>query len=102
MCLLMSLLVTLIFILLFLLIQQKRNLHFEYGAILFGGASLVWLVDGIVAWMEGDGFISFGSLGMDLIIGAYSIVLGLLLWLIIILIPFITKKCKEKRKINNK
>jgi len=93
-----ALLFTIVFILLWLLVKGKKELHFEYGAIIFGGATAMWFIDCIASAIEGEGFISFEELSLDLWISLWTALAGLFLWCAIVVIPLIIKKNKEKKE----
>ena len=95
MTLLVFILEALIFLALYLFTKPRKNPHFEYAALIFGGAVAVRIIDGIVAWMEGDGFIDFSQIGIDLMLSALVTVLGLVLWGAILLVSHLVKKQKE-------
>ena len=89
---------TIVFVLLWLFVKTKKQLHFEYGAIIFGGATAMWLIDCIASAIEGEGFISFEEITLDLWISLWTVLAGLFLWGAILVIPLIVKKCKEKKE----
>ena len=93
-----ALLFTIIFVLLWLFVKTKKPLHFEYGAIIFGGATAMWLIDCVASAIEGEGFISFEEIGLDLWISLWTVLAGLFLYCAIIVVPLIIKKIKEKKE----
>jgi len=90
---------TIVFVLLWLFVKPKKPLHFEYGAIIFGGATAMWLIDCIASAIEGEGFISFEEISLDLWISLWTVLAGLFLYCAIVFIPLIVKKCKEKKEV---
>ena len=51
---------TLISLCLFLFVKPKKvKLHFDILAIIFGAATLMWLIDCIASAINGEGFLSF-------------------------------------------
>ena len=97
MTLLVFILVSLIFTILYLVIKPKKNPHFEYPALIFGGAIVVRIVDGIVGYLEGDGFINFDQIGIDLRLSLIVIILGVALWGIILLVSYLRKRHKANK-----
>jgi len=93
-----ALLCTIVFVLLWLLVKGKKELHFEYGAIIFGGATAMWLIDCIASAIGGEGFLSFDEIGLDLWISLWTVLSGLFLWCAIVFIPMIVKKSKAKKE----
>lgn len=93
-----ALVCTSVFVLLWVLVKGKKELHFEYGAIIFGGATAMWLIDCIASAIEGEGFISFEEIGLDLLISLWTVIAGLFLWCAILVVPMIVKKCKAKKE----
>ena len=89
---------TIVFVLLWLFVKTKKPLHFEYGAIIFGGATAMWFIDCVASAIEGEGFISFEEIGLDLWISLWTVLSGLFLYCAIIVVPLIVKKCKEKKE----
>lgn len=87
---------TLIGVLLWVLFRKKKQLHFEYLAIIFGGATLMWLIDCIASAASGEGFLSF-EMPTDLYISLWTVGGGLAFYLVLVLVLFIIKKSKEKK-----
>ena len=92
---LISLFALLIFLFLFLLTKNKNKFHFEYGALIFAGATIAWLIVCINYFMEGDGFIRVDQLWIDFIISLLTLVGGLLIYFSALFIPKLIKKSKD-------
>lgn len=96
-----ALVMTLIAVSLFLFVKPKKiNLHFEAAAIVFGAATLMWLIDCIASAIEGEGFISF-ELPLDIWISVWTVIGGLLFYGLILLIFFLVGRKKEKAQAAN-
>ena len=80
-----SLLAAITFTLLWIFLKQKKSLHFEYGALIFGGA------------MEGDGFIRVDQLWIDLVKSFWTLFFGLVIYFCALFIPKLVKKHKENK-----
>lgn len=76
---LVALSATIISLILFLLLKKSKNLHFEILAIIFGAATLMWLIDCIKSSIDGEGFLSF-EIPTDIYISIWTAVGGILLW----------------------
>ena len=63
--------------------------------IIFGAATLMWLIDCIASAIEGEGFISF-ELPLDIWISIWTVVGGIFFYFIILLIFFIQEKRNAK------
>lgn len=68
--------------LLWLFFRQRKKLHLEFLAISFGAATLMWLIDCIASAIKGEGFLSF-EFPTDGWISLWTVVGGVLLWLIL-------------------
>ena len=86
---------TLISLCLLLFVKTKKNLHFGILTIIFGAATLMWLIDCIASAIEGEGFLSF-EIPLDIWISLWTVGGGLIFYAIMLLIFFI----KEKRETN--
>lgn len=84
--------------LLWLFVKPKKELHFEYGAIIFGAATAMWFIDCVACAIEGEGFLSFEEITLDLWISLWTVLGGLALWAGIVFIPKLITKCKEKKQ----
>ena len=95
---LVSLALTIIFFVIWLIFKNKKKLHLEILPITFGAATLMWLVDCIFSLKEEGVFLSF-DLKNDLYISLLSFALGILLWVVL---SFILnyKKNNELKKEN--
>ena len=78
------------------LFVKKKNLHFEILTIVFGAATLMWLIDCIASAIEGEGFLSF-ELPVDLWISIWTVIGGIIFYLIVLLILFLANK-KQKQE----
>jgi len=94
---LISLTLALIFLCLFLFMKDKKKFHFEYGALIFGGATIAWLIVCINYSMEGDGFIRVDQLWIDFLISLLTLVGGLLIYFSALFIPKLIKKNKDNK-----
>ena len=92
---LISLFALLIFLFLFLLTKNKNKFHFEYGALIFAGSTIAWLIVCINYFMEGDGFIRVDQLWIDFLISLLTLVGGLLIYFSALFIPKLIKKSKD-------
>ena len=97
MYLIISILATITFTLLWVFIKSGKHLHFEYGALIFSGASIAWLVECIKFWIEGDGFIRTDQLWIDIVIALSTLLFGLAIYCLVVFIPIIVKKHKAKK-----
>ena len=91
-----ALVVTICFVCLWLLLKNKKEWHFEYGAIIFGAATAMWLIDCIASAVKGEGFLSF-EMPTDLWISVWTLVGGLLFWCAIVVGKILIEK-KNKAK----
>ena len=91
-----SLLASITFTLLFIFVKNKRHWHFEYLALIYGGATVAWLVECIKFAMEGDGFIRFDQLWIDTVISFWTLFFGFVIYLGALFIPKLIKKHQEK------
>ncbi len=73
------------------LFRKYKKLHFEILLIIYGSATIMWLVDCFYDLGKGEGFISF-EFPNHIYISILTIFLGLFLWLILILIINHSKK----------
>ena len=92
-----SLLAAITFTLLWIFLKQKKSLHFEYGALIFGGATIAWLIVCINYAMEGDGFIRVDQLWIDLVKSFWTLFFGLVIYFCALFIPKLVKKHKENK-----
>ena len=94
---LLSLLATIIFTLLWIFVKSKKAMHFEYGALIFIGATIAWMVECIKFYMEGDGFIRFDQLWIDTVLGLITLFFGLVIYFLALFVPMLIKKHKERK-----
>ena len=90
-----ALVCTIIGAILWLVFKDKKQLHFEYLAIIFGGATLMWLIDCIASAASGEGFLSF-EMPNDLYISIWTVVGGLAFYGILVLVIYLINKKKAE------
>lgn len=71
--------------------RKHRALHLEILAIIYGAATLMWLIDCIASAIKGEGFLSF-EIPLDIWISVWTLAGGLLLWGAITLILYFKNK----------
>lgn len=87
---------TLIALCLFLFVKPKKvNLRFGVLAIIFGAATLMWLIDCIKSAIEGEGFLSF-EIPLDIWISVWTVVGGLLFYGVFLLVSILIERKKAK------
>lgn len=86
---------TVISVLLYLFVKTKKDLHFGVLAIIFGSATLMWLIDCIVSATKGEGFLSF-EIPLDIWISLWTVGGGLLFYLVMLLIFYLKDKKANK------
>lgn len=84
---------TVIAVLLWVLLKNKRHFHLEYLAITFGGATIMWLIDCIACSIEGEPFLSF-EMPIDLYISLWTIAGGLIFYGVLLLVITLVNKKK--------
>ena len=94
---LLSLVAAITFTLLWIFAKPKKPLHFEYGALIFGGATIAWLIECIKFAIEGDGFIRFDQLWIDTVIAFWTLFFGMLIYCGAVFIPMIVKRHKLEK-----
>ena len=92
-----SVLAAITFTLLLVFLKTKKYLHFEYGALIFGGASIAWMIECIRFAMEGDGFIRFDQLWIDTVMAFWTLFFGMVIYCGAVFIPMIVKKHKLEK-----
>ena len=85
---------TLISLCLLLFVKTKKNLHFGILTIIFGAATLMWLIDCIFSAAGGDPFLSFDD-PMDGWIALATVLAGVFFWLVV---SFVMNNCKKEAK----
>lgn len=68
---------------------QKSNMKVGTLALMYWGASLMWMVDGIACLVEGEAFIEIADTAAmldDAVLGLVVVVAGLVAWAIYLLI----------------
>ena len=88
---------TIISLCLYFFVKTKKNLRFELLAITFGAATLMWLIDCIAGAIEEGQFLSF-ELPLDIWISVWTVVGGIVFYLLLLLIFFIKDR---KQKVVN-
>jgi len=86
---------TAIFVLLWQVVKTDKPYHFEYGALIFGAATGMWLIDCIASAAEGEGFLSF-ELPTDLWISIWTVVGGFLFYAAVVWVKYFVEKGKQK------
>ncbi len=92
---LLALGLTILSFILFIIFRNKKRWHLEILTIIYGAATLMWLIDCFASLIKKEGFLSF-EMPIDLYISLWTLVGGLLLWGIIILV--INKKDKTNHR----
>ena len=77
-----ALVCTIVSVVLYFFFRNRKGLHLELLPIIFGAATLMWLVDCIASAIGGEGFLSFDD-PMDGWIALATLVSGVFLWLVI-------------------
>ena len=67
---------------LFFFFKDRKGLHLDILTIIFGAATLMWLVDCIYSAAKGEGFLSFDD-PVDGYIALFTVLGGLFLWLLL-------------------
>ena len=91
-----ALVITVCFVCLWLLVKNKKELHFEYGAIIFGAATAMWFIDCVASAIGGEGFLSF-EMPTDLWISIWTVVGGLVFWCAIVVVKMLIDKKKASK-----
>ena len=86
---------TAIFVLLWQVVKTKKPYHFEYGALIFGAATAMWLIDCIASAVEGEGFLSF-EMPTDYLIAIWTVVGGFVFYAAVVWIKYFVDKKKAK------
>ena len=87
---------TICFVLLWLLAKSKKELHFEYGAIIFGAATAMWFIDCVVSAIGGEGFLSF-EMPTDLYISIWTLSGGIVFYCAIVVSKLLIEKKKQNK-----
>ena len=91
-----ALVVTICFVCLWLFVKDKKEFHFEYGAIIFGAATAMWFIDCVASAIGGEGFLSF-EMPTDLRISVWTLVGGLIFYSCIVVGKILIEKKKESK-----
>lgn len=83
MCMLMTLLAAVIATVTWYVTAPKRNLYLGTLSLMYWGAGLMWLVDGVFCVIEGGSFLDLSV--NDVLLGALIILCGLAVWLVVLL-----------------
>ena len=73
--------------------KDRKGLHLDFLALIFGGAAAMWLIDCIFSAAGGEGFLSFEA--EDGWIALWTVLGGIFLWLILSFIVNNMGKSKE-------
>lgn len=76
-----ALVLAIISLVLWIIFKNRKKLHLEVLAIIYGASALMWLIDCIFSASKGEGFLSFEPL--DGWIALATLGSGLFLWLLI-------------------
>lgn len=90
-----ALVCTIIAVLLWIFLKKHKELHFEYMALIFGGATLMWLIDCIASAAKGEGFLSF-EMPTDLYISIWTVAGGVIFYCGVFLVLYFINKKKVK------
>ncbi len=101
MCLIMTYIATAIFFVLWLFNKDKKtgSKSLLSATLMFGGAGLMWSVDGIASLLEGESFFDISI--EDTVLGAIIIASGLAVYVIVSLIErrsYLKVMAKDKNK----
>ena len=80
-------------LILWLIFKDRKGLHLDILAIIYGASAIMWLIDCIASAIKGEGFLSFEA--KDGWISLATLGAGLFLWLII---SFIINNSKKEIK----
>lgn len=72
----------------FLAPPSAQRFHLGILALMYGGASIMWIVDGIACLAEGEPFLELSDAAAmtdDALLGICVVVLGLVVWGIVLL-----------------
>ena len=86
---------TAIFVLLWQVVKTEKPYHFEYGALIFGAATGMWLIDCIASAAGGEGFLSF-EMPTDAWISLWTVVGGFVFYAAVVWIKYFVDKKKAK------
>ena len=75
--------------------KDRKELHLDFLTIIFGAATLMWLIDCIFSAAKGEGFLSF-EYPTDGWISLATLVSGIFLWLVIAFILNNSKKVAKQ------
>ena len=87
---------TAIFVLLWQVVKTDKPYHFEYGALIFGAATAMWLIDCIASAAGGEGFVSF-EMPTDLWISIWTAVGGFLFYAAVVWVKYFVDKEKKNK-----
>ena len=77
--------------------KDRKGLHLDFLAIIFGAAAAMWLIDCIFSATSGEAFVSFEA--EDGWISLWTVLGGIFLWLIL---SFIVNNAKKVEKVEAK
>jgi hypothetical protein len=75
------------------------RMHFGTLALIYWGASLMWVVDGITELMAGEPFVDLADpqiMSSDALLGVCVIILGIIVWAIVLLVSRFSSKSTGK------
>ena len=75
-------------------LKDRKRLHLEVLAIIYGGATLMWLIDCFAGLIEEGEFLSFTD-PMDGWISLFTVIGGLFIWLLVSFILNNRQQIKE-------
>ena len=75
-----ALICAIIGLVLWIFFKDRKGLHLELVPIIFGAATLMWLVDCIASAAKGEGFLSFDD-PLDGWIALWTLLGGVFIWL---------------------
>lgn len=89
-----ALVCAIISVVLLFVFKERKGLHLEVLAIVFGAATIMWLIDCIFSAAKGEGFLSFSD-PLDGWIALWTLLGGVFLWLVLAFILNNKDKVKE-------
>lgn len=90
MCLMITVFAALVSTVVWYLTTGKMDLHLGKLSLMYWGAALMWMVDGVFAVMEGESFLDLSA--GDALLGLLVVLCGLVAWVVILLV-------KDPRKV---
>ena len=90
MCLMLTVFAALISTVAWYLTVGRIDLHLGALSLMYWGAALMWVVDGVAAVLEGEFFLDLSA--HDALLGLLVVLCGLVAWVVILLV-------KDPRKV---